>query len=369
MGGSVLRDAKTGHWFIQLRWLGKTERFYRYEYKGDWLSFESKAHAKKVLSLMQREVDNGSFSPASYRPNSPLAVKQYVETWLPLTDVVKETRRKYKGFSKHFISFLGENKDIREISKINILQLKKHIEERGYSEKTVYHIINTLKTMLRFALDNKDLKELPSFPKLKDPIKKTIEFLSAEDQRKVFEAIPERHRPIFELAAEYGLRPQEARALMKDAVTDTHIIIMRRFSEYQLLDHDKTDNIRMLRLTDKAREILKSAAPSFSKFIFTHNGKTTYDEHMLTRIWNEACNQVGVNIRLYNGVRHSRAGQLLDAGYPMELVSELLGHSKIQTTRDRYGRVSEKRINDALEQVRVFQFTDNVPTISKAPSN
>lgn len=369
MGGSVLQDAKTGHWFIQLRYGGKTERFYRFEYKGQWLPFESKGQSRKILSLMQSDVDDASFNPASYRPNSPLSIKQYAETWLSLADVVKNTLKRYRSYSKHFVGFFSPDKDVRDISKIDILRLKKMLEEKGYAEKTVYHVLGTLKTMLNFAVDNKDLHSLPSFPPLKNPIKNTINFLNAEVQRNVIEAIPERHRPVFELAAEYGLRPQEARALMKDAVTDTHVIIMRRFSEYELLEGDKTGRVRALFITSRAREILKAAAPSFSQFVFTHNGRSPYNEKILNKIWRAACERVGVTIKLYNGIRHSRAGQLLDAGYPIELVSELLGHSKIQMTRDMYGRISEARITEALERVRVLPFTDNVPTKIKAPSS
>lgn len=147
---------------------------------------------------------------------------------------------------------------------------------------------------------------------------------------------------------------------MKDAVTDTHVIIMRRHSEYELLEGDKAGKVRPLFKTERAKEILRSTAPSFSDFVFSHNGRSHYDNKIMNRIWKEACQSVGVQIRLYNGLRHSRAEQMLDAGYPIELVSELLGHSKIQMTRDMYGRVSQKRITEALEEVRVLPFTSNL---------
>src|SRR4030042_647365 len=360
MGGSVLQDSKTGHWYIQLRWNNETERFYRFEYHGVWFPFASKAQANKIRYLMQDEIDNGSFSPASYRPNSPLGIGKYVDIWLPLTDVVKNTRGRYKSFAKHFVEFFGIDKDIRKISKVNILELKKSLEESEYSKKTIYHILNTLKTMLNFAVDNRDMKELPSFPKLSNPIKGNIEYLGIEIQQKIFNEIPERHRPIFELAAEYGRRPQEVRALMKDAVTDTHIIIMRRFSEYELLEGDKTGKVTAFFKTEEAKRILKSTAPSFSEFVFTHNGKSPYDGKILNNSWREACNKVGVKIKMYNGFGTLKGGQLLDAEYPIELVSELLGHTKIQMTRDMYGRVSEARITEALENVRILPFKKEV---------
>lgn len=97
MGGSVFQDKKTKHWFIQIRWDGKTERFYRYEFRGVWFSFSSEEQARKILSVMQSEIDAGNFNPASYRTNSPLAIAQYVETWLSLADVVKNTSMKRRG--------------------------------------------------------------------------------------------------------------------------------------------------------------------------------------------------------------------------------------------------------------------------------
>jgi len=360
MGGSVLEDKKTGHWYIQVRWNGKTEKFFTFEYRGHWFHFETKEQGNKILGVIQDDIDNDTFTPAAYRKDSPLSISKYVDTWLPLADVVKNTRKRYKSYSNQFVSFFSADKDIRKISKVDILQLKKHLEDAGYSKKTVYHVLNTMKTMLNFARDNKDINYLPSFPKLTNPIKGNIEYLNFEDQQKILNEIPERHRPIFELCAEYGLRPQEGRALMKDAVTDTHIIIMRRLSEYELLEGDKAGKIRPYLKTDRAREILKSAAPSFSAFVFTHNGKASYDEKILNKLWHEACDKVGIKMKLYNGLRHSRAGQLLDAKYPIELVSELLGHSKIQMTRDMYGRISQARINDALEEVRVLPFTANL---------
>jgi len=363
MGGSVLRDGKTGHWYIQVRWNHSTERFYRFEYHGIWFPFASKAQAAKILSLMQDEIDNGSFNPACYRPNSPLAIKLYVDQWLSLADVIKNTLKRYKSYSRLFIAYFGESKDIRKINKVDILKLKKWLEEKEYSPKTVKHVLSTLKTVLFFALDNRDITFVPSFPELPNIIKANIEYLKKDVQDKVLNAIPERHRAIFELMAEYGLRVQEGRALMKDAITDTHIIIMRRLSEYELLEGDKAGKVRPYLKTSKAKEILRKAAPSFSEYVFTHNGRSSYDEKILNKIWKEACASVGVKIKLYNGLRHSKAGQLLDAGFSMDVVSAILGHSKIQMTKDMYGRVSETRMNEALESMgQVIDFTDKIPT-------
>ena len=63
MVGSVLQDAKTGHYFVQLYWNKKKERFYRFDSGDKWYPFESKRHAQKVLAIMQGQVDDGAFRP------------------------------------------------------------------------------------------------------------------------------------------------------------------------------------------------------------------------------------------------------------------------------------------------------------------
>jgi len=37
---------------------------------------------------------------------------------------------------------------------------------------------------------------------------------------------------------------------------------------------------------------------------------------------------------------------------PMEIVSELLGHSNIKITRDSYGKIVEKRISLEIEKLK-----------------
>jgi len=43
---------------------------------------------------------------------------------------------------------------------------------------------------------------------------------------------------------------------------------------------------------------------------------------------------------------------LLYNNVPIEVVSKLLGHSKIQTTQDSYGKIVEKRISLEMEKLK-----------------
>lgn len=83
---------------------------------------------------------------------------------------------------------------------------------------------------MRYAWRNEDILKVPPFPKLSYELPE-IEYLEFEQQNRIIDEIPQHHRPIFYFMQEYGVRPGEARALMRDCVKDGDIIIKRAFSE------------------------------------------------------------------------------------------------------------------------------------------
>jgi len=147
---------------------------------------------------------------------------------------------------------------------------------------------------------------------------------------------------------EYGLRIQEARAMMKDCVTDEEVIIKRSFSEFALRETTKTGRIRRFSLTSRSRAILKSVPLSTCQFVFTPNNNTAYHPRLLNEIWHKACAEVGIKIKLYNAFRHSLGCQLLDEGQPLDLVRDVLGHSTSEMTR-RYAKRNPTQLTNALE--------------------
>ena len=152
---------------------------------------------------------------------------------------------------------------------------------------------------------------------------------------------------------EYGCRPQEATALRPDCITENKIIFRRSHSEYELKETTKTGakGIRIEDITTRAAGALKSARqwPSFKGWIFCHNQRGShYDNKILNKIWSEACDQVGINIGLYEAVRHSLGCQLADEGYSIDFIQDVYKHTSIRTTR-RYAKRQRGMISTALE--------------------
>lgn len=353
MGGSKHFNAKSKRWFISVYWQKK--QFTIWRYNGDPIWHEKTAD--KLLGKIRGEVDDGVFNPRSYLPDSPLSLAAYSKQWLAASQACTNTKRVYRSSIRRAISYLGPEHDIRTITHSKLLQLYNDLD---LSEKGRYNVLTALKTMLRAAYKDELIKKVPPFPRLSMGLPQEIPYLSQKQQAKVLEAIPERHRPIFELMAEYGLRPGEARALKWDCVTDDTITIRRAYSDNKLVERTKTGESRAYGITERARRVLQEARARwpFSDFVFAKNRRgTSYRGNDLNDLWKEACSGIGLHIRLYNGVRHSRASQLLDAGHDYSVVSDVLGHSSVQMTRSRYAHRSKASITAILEGMNnVVQF-------------
>lgn len=92
---------------------------------------------------------------------------------------------------------------------------------------------------------------------------------------------------------------------------------------------------------------MKTRTLALSRLVFVLDDGKPYTSKNLNKVWHEACEKVGIKIKMYNGVRHSLGCQLLDMGYDLSLVPDQLGHTKMDMTR-RYARRSKKVLADAL---------------------
>jgi len=210
--------------------------------------------------------------------------------------------------------------------------------------------MSCLRTMMRYAWRNEDLDRVPPFPKLTYTLPE-IEYLTFEQQESILNEISSRHRPIYQFMQEYGVRPGEARALMKDCLIDDHVIIRRSFSDNELRETTKTGKFRRYPITDFFQSVLDNIPALLSPFVFVRDDGKPYTSKNLNALWRDACSKVGIKIKMYNGFRHSLGCQLLDQGNDLALVQDVLGHTKQEMTR-RYAKRSPQGLADALEARR-----------------
>ena len=85
--------------------------------------------------------------------------------------------------------------------------------------------------------------------------------------------------------------------------------------------------------------------------MFVRSDGKPYTNKNLNAIWKAACKIAGVNIKLQAAFRHSLGCQLLDQGADLELVRDVLGHTKTEMTR-RYAKRNPASMKDVLEARR-----------------
>lgn len=348
MSGSVHYDKKSKRYFLSIYWEGKRYKIFKHPVTQE--PFWAKQSADKQLAKLRTEIDEGYFSPASWFPNSPLTVRLYTKTWLDSIDVTKKTLRDYTGYCKNYIAPFFKDKDIRTVRYSDIVQFKKWVSSKR-SLKTTYNVLAAFKTMLRFAWKAEDIPKLVPFPELSMSLPENIEYLTMEQQDKVLAEIPEADRPIFAFMMDNGTRVGEARALMKEDVKDNHIIIRWVFSDNDLKPCSKNKRGGLIGLTDYTKDLLNNLPVNFSEFVFVRKDGKPYTNKNLNTIWKAACKKTGIDIKLYNAVRHSLGCQLLDMGVEMDIIRQQMRHTNSKMTQ-RYAQRSNTRVTDHLNRRR-----------------
>jgi integrase len=349
MGGSIHKDGKSERFYISIYWEGKRYRIFRHPETRD--PFYSQKSAEKQLDKIRCEIDEGTFNPKAWFPDSPLSLRIYAKNWLKSLNISKNTFRWYRSAVNNYIIVFFGDKDIRKIRYNDIVAFQRWIP---LSSKGIYNTINVLKKLLRDAWRNEDIPKVPPFPVISYTTPE-IEYLTIEQQDKIIIAIPERDRPIFQFMMEYGVRPQEARALQRDCIKNGQIIIKRVFSDNTLKETTKTGDKgkRSLPITPYFNEVLKSIdkQTKLSPFVFVRWDGKPYSSYNLNAIWHEAENKTGIKCKLYNACRHSLGCQLLDQGEDMDLVRQVLGHTDARMTL-KYAKRKITGLTSALHKRR-----------------
>lgn len=88
-----------------------------------------------------------------------------------------------------------------------------------------------------------------------------------------------------------------------------------------------------------------------TELIFTSVVGTSIDPDNFAKAFVRLCKQASLGHWHPHEARHSAASVMLAQGVPLEVVSEVLGHSSIYITKDVYGHLAEGARRDAAERM------------------
>lgn len=106
-------------------------------------------------------------------------------------------------------------------------------------------------------------------------------------------------------------------------------------------------------------------------FTDTFDGSQPWDPAYVTRAWRYHKKRYGLEKARLHDVRHYLASVLLNAGIPIEAVSQRLGHNRISTTQDIYSHLLEATDQAAAAVIGglVKPLGGTVPAIEKSPTH
>lgn len=373
VGKYYVKSEKKSKWFYVIT-LGKDENGKRIQHKKR--GFKSKTEAKNQLMLAQNSLANGAHVYAS-----KVTYGMYLMEWF-------NNRRSYLGsqtvkvneqfIKNHIIPSLGKI----PLDKLNTLQIKEFVsilQKKELADSTIRRIFNIVNSSLNAAekeqLIPKNFASLMSDkPKVKKKALQVWDISEVQSFLKTAKDSNTRYYIAFHLALTTGMRQGEILGLRWSDIDFERKII----SVNQTLTHDGKElkvgtktltSIRSISIDSVTMDELqkhhefvneeKLKAGDMYKdnnLVIGTNFGTPCTPRNLTRTWYKLLEISRLRKITFHGLRHTHASLLLKTNTHPKVVSERLGHSKIQTTMDIYSHLFPSLQEDAANQLSELLF-------------
>jgi len=251
------------------------------------------------------------------------------------------TVRAYRNDLSKFADFCRErNLSFTDITPLHIQQFLNSLSLQGLSVSTIHRVASSVKTFLRFLVQQGFAVHVPSHLHLPRPLKRLPRFLSYGEVNKIFSLSANDHitlRNKAVLASMYfgGLRVSEVCNLRLEDVwlgNGAHLSVRM----------GKGGKDRLVPLSSRAREAIEAYLRNRDAFVkngdpgylfLSVNGKKL-DASAVYRLTRNLCQAAGIKL---DGIhphvfRHTFATHLLQKGVSVRVVQDLLGHSSLTTT-------------------------------------
>lgn len=323
-------------------------------------------------------------------PDQRTTVAHYLNWWL--SDTVEGTVREstlagYRWIAeKYLIPNIGTTR-LAQLGPEHVTSMLATMEKDGLSPSTRRQARTILGMALRraqrYGMVTRNAAAMVEPPKLNRPF--VDDAFSADELRRFLRHLHAREDDLValaEVALRLGLRQGELLALRWDDVDldagTLHVggTLKRRKGGGLYIDQPKTTAgnrvvpltahlVEELRAHRKRQAVAELKADTWQKlgFVFTTPVGTPIDSRNLTRWWHghfaplldEDGNklpddqQLGLADRPFHSTRRTAITMMAEAGVPLEVAANIVGHSSIRMTADVYNRVKPRAQRSALD--------------------
>lgn len=314
------------------------------------ITIDGKKKYGSVYGLSYSEVKQKQkthiFNPQIIETKNFATVEAVMKNWLYLT----KHKTKYSTFVKY--ETIINNHIIPELGKINVSMLTaKHISEftdkliGSFATATVNNILIVLEMGFDYAEEEYNIK-CPKISLLKQS-KQEMRVLSRSEQQTLIRYIRNNDNCfsfgiLFALFT--GIRIGELCALQWDDIKDNKIHISKTMQRIKNEDGKSTVMITEPK-TDKSNRIIP-VPTAISELIEKYRQPKGYVIHqandkfieprLLQKKFGEITSACGLENVNFHTLRHTFATRCIESGFDVKTLSEILGHTNVRITLDKY---------------------------------
>jgi len=344
--------------------------------KQEWHNgYRTKREAERALTEIMGRIDRSEHvSP------SRLTVERFLcDEWLlnVKTTVRPSTFAVYQAIiNGHVLPYIGD-RPLQQLKPADLSALYAQLTERGLAAKTVRNVHSLTRSALKEAVTlGYVTRNVASFAKPPRVPQTEMRTWNAGELRSFFDhASDDRFSPAWLLLATTGMRRGEVLGLhWRDVSLDHARLSVRQAlvlvgNEPTLQEPKTTKGRRSIPLPPETVASLRahrkqqltekmSLGPDYleSDLVFRREDGTLVHPSTLSRRFGKLVRQTQLpEIRLHD-LRHTFATLALQAGVPVKVVSEILGHASVTITYDTYSHVIPGMMEDATSKVAALLF-------------
>jgi integrase len=220
--------------------------------------------------------------------------------------------------------------------------------EKKQQQITINKTIQRLRTPIKQAISEGYLDRDPFILHKSKTVRKVVIFLTTEELKTLEETVFQQKRlstiqDLFIFCCYTGLAYNEMANLEKKNIQigfdNINWIQMKR---------EKTQRQISIPILPKAQEIIDKYSND-NKLVFTSISNQKFNSYL-----KEIADIVGIEKRLTHHIARKTFAStvLLFNDVPMEIVSELLGHSNMTITQESYGKVVQKKVSEEMQKLK-----------------
>ena len=300
---------------------------------------QARDEAKRIMSLVHLGKDPFAKDKDIYFKNF---INEYIEKVSSRTKSIKSQLNEKSLYKVYLIPYFGHLK-ISQISKNKIRKLMFDMESKPVMANKAH---NLLSHMLNIAIEWDLVKENPLRGIKKYPEERRNVFLNFEQIEHLIKVL-NKDGSLSSMAIKMMILTGARKSEVLNATFDQFDLINHYWNKpYNSTKQRKTHTVPM---SDKVIEIVTLLRKKQSgKYLFANfKGQPMQD---IKKKWQKIRLEINMpHLRLHD-LRHSFASFMANKGIPVRLISELLGHSNIQTTL-RYAHVFDKSLKKAVNLI------------------